>query len=464
MAEELATRAEDAAAARPSGLAVPNLSLPKGGGAIRGMGEKFAANPVTGTGSMIIPIVASPGRSGFGPQLSVSYDSGAGNGPFGFGWNLSLPAITRKTDRGLPRYQDASASDVFVLSGAEELVPVLDQAGGTWHVRTSQREMYGHTYLVDNYRPRIEGLFARIERWSNFSDASDVFWRSISNDNITTWYGRTEESRISDPANSAWIFSWLICESHDDKGNVMVYGYKAEDSRGVSVSTLNERNRSSLTRSTNRYLKRIRYGNRIPYFPDLTRPDAAPLPDEWLFELVLDYGEHDSDEPQPAIETRAWDLRNDPFSSYRAGFEVRTYRLCQRVLMFHHFPEDPDVGLDSLVRSTDFIYSKELDPLNADNPIFSALQSATQNGYRRAPSGGYQRRSLPAVEFEYSRAIVSSEIKELDPLSLENLPIGLDGGLYQWVDLDDEGWTAFKPFDSLPQLDWAAANLRFVEA
>jgi hypothetical protein len=28
----------------------PSISLPKGGGAIRGIGEKFAANPVTGTG------------------------------------------------------------------------------------------------------------------------------------------------------------------------------------------------------------------------------------------------------------------------------------------------------------------------------------------------------------------------------------------------------------------------------
>jgi hypothetical protein len=75
----------------------PALSLPKGGGAIRGMGEKFAANPVTGTASMTVPIFTSPGRSGFGPQLALSYDSGAGNGPFGFGWNLSVPAITRKT-------------------------------------------------------------------------------------------------------------------------------------------------------------------------------------------------------------------------------------------------------------------------------------------------------------------------------------------------------------------------------
>jgi hypothetical protein len=105
-------------------LSPPAVSLPKGGGAIRGIGEKFAANPVTGTGSMSVPIATSPGRSGFGPQLLLSYDSGSGNGPFGFGWSLSLPAVTRKTDTGLPRYLDATESDVFLLSGVEDLVPV----------------------------------------------------------------------------------------------------------------------------------------------------------------------------------------------------------------------------------------------------------------------------------------------------------------------------------------------------
>src|SRR5213593_2810860 len=107
----------------------PAISLPKGGGAIRGIGEKFSANPVTGTGSMTVPIATSPGRSGFGPQLSLSYDSGAGNGPFGFGWSLGLPSITRKTDKGLPRYLDGDESDVFLISGAEDLVPLLDGAG-----------------------------------------------------------------------------------------------------------------------------------------------------------------------------------------------------------------------------------------------------------------------------------------------------------------------------------------------
>src|SRR5579862_2066014 len=109
---------------------LPPISVPKGGGAIRGIGEKFAANPVSGTGSMSIPIATSPGRSGFGPQLALSYDSGSGNGPFGFGWKLAAPVITRKTDKGLPRYRDrdrdAEHADVFILSGNEDLVPVLE--------------------------------------------------------------------------------------------------------------------------------------------------------------------------------------------------------------------------------------------------------------------------------------------------------------------------------------------------
>ena len=59
-------------------LEAPRLSLPTGGGAIRGIGETYSANPVTGTGSLSVPIFASAGRSGFGPKLSVCYDSGVG--------------------------------------------------------------------------------------------------------------------------------------------------------------------------------------------------------------------------------------------------------------------------------------------------------------------------------------------------------------------------------------------------
>src|SRR6266567_3215251 len=253
---------QDSTSASASPL--PSISLPQGGGAIRGIDEKFSANPVTGTGSMTVSIATSPGRSGFGPQLSLSYDSGAGNGPFGFGWSLSLPSITRKTDKGLPRYNDAVESDVFILSGSEDLVPLLVEGDCQWQRKHEYRTLDdGVTYSISYYRPRIEGLFARIERWTN-QRTGRIHWRSITKDNITTLYGECGNSSIADPEDESRIFRWLICESYDDKGNVITYDYKAEDSANVDLSQAQERNRTGLTRSANRYIKRIRYGNRTP--------------------------------------------------------------------------------------------------------------------------------------------------------------------------------------------------------
>jgi RHS repeat-associated protein len=430
------------------------------------MGEKFSANPVTGTGSMSVPIYTSPGRSGFGPRLSLSYDSGAGNGPFGFGWSLSLPAITRKTDKGLPKYQDADESDVFILSGAEDLVPLPDE-----DQPDKPRPVDGVDYRVRRYRPRIEGLFARIERWTNESEPTDVFWRSISKDNITTWYGKTRDSRIGesridgprivDPSDARRIFSWLICESYDDKGNAIIYEYKSEDShrifedeQGQSVASAHERNRDNSGRTANRYLKRIKYGNRTPNRNATTwRPDPAQLSNEtWMFEVVFDYGEGHYTEDTPDAQGRTfararidlppeshWPARQDRFSTYRAGFEVRTYRLCCRVLMFHHFPQELGIS-DCLVRSTEFSY--------AEDPIASFITGVTQAGYVRQPQQNhpdrYLKKGLPPLEFEYSQVpgpeqLAWLPIRELDAESVANLPVGLDGDSYQWMDLDGEG-------------------------
>jgi RHS repeat-associated protein len=432
--------------------AAPAIALPTGGGAIRGIGEKFAANPVTGTGSLSVPIFTSPGRSGFGPQLSLSYDSGAGNGPFGFGWSLSLPSVTRKTDRGLPRYWDAEESDVFILSGAEDLVPVLVEVGGRWRrEELDLRWIDAAQYRVERYRPRVEGLFARIERWTDVQ-TGDTHWRSISRDNVTTLYGQSPESRIADPADPARVFSWLVCESHDDKGNAVVYEYVPEDSTGIELSQAHESNRSDKIRSANRYLKRIKYGNRTSWLlqqpdaslPDPARPDLSGI--DWLFEVVFDYGEGHytplPPDPEGGRHARvvrerpsAWPVRRDPFSSHRAGFEVRTYRLCRRVLMFHHFPDE--LGIDDyLVRSTEFTYREDL--------VASFITEITQSGYVHEGGGTYLRRSLPPLELGYSRVpspeeLAAQPVHDVDAESVENLPYGLDGGRYQWVDLDGEG-------------------------
>jgi len=316
----------------PSGVnQSPAIVLPKGGGAIRGIGEKFAANPVTGTGSTTVPIATSPGRSGFGPQLSLSYDSGSGNGPFGFGWNLSLPSITRKTDKGLPQYRDGEESDVFILSGAEDLVPVFKRGPQGDVVKDTQgnlafEEELRDGYLVRRYRPRIEGLFARIEQWTRQTDG-DTHWRSISKDNILTLYGKDDNSRISDPADPTdptRVFSWLICETRDDKGNAVIYEYKPEDGASVDLTQVHERNRgdrNSRLRKVNRYIKRIRYGNRQSLLSaEGLRPrfliEKTLRETDWMFAVVFDYGEHytENDQGQPTAvflqdDQRPWTIR-----------------------------------------------------------------------------------------------------------------------------------------------------------
>jgi RHS repeat-associated protein len=413
--------------------AVPALSLPKGGGAIRGIGEKFSVNPVSGTGKFSLPLVASPGRAGFGPQLTLEYDSGSGNGPFGFGWQAHLATITRKTDKGLPKYIDAEESDVFILAGAEDLVPILDDQRR--RVRTA-RVVHGIQYEIHPYRPRIEGLFSRIERWKSAATGLS-HWRTISRDNVTALYGIDANSRISSPDGKR-VFSYLVSRTFDDKGNIIVYEYAAEDDVAVSTLRLAETNRLSSERATNRYPKYIRYGNTQPYFADYSESSAEPpLPSAWHFMVVFDYGDHDPDIPSSRASVPR-SVRPDPFSSRRAGFEVRTYRRCRRVLSFHDFPLENGVGADCLVQSTDLVYSDEKEGTDLTKPVYSILRAVSQSGYRRE-AAGYVKRSLPPVEFEYSRVKVHAEVETLDLASADNLPVGLHGGHLQWIDLDGEG-------------------------
>jgi len=417
------------------------INLPMGGGAIRGIGEKFSVNPVTGTGSVSVPIFTSPSRSDIHPKLSLSYDSGSGNGSFALGWRLSVPSITRKTDKGLPRYDDAGGADVFILSDAEDLVPVLALNSGQWlPVSISDATLNGEVYAIKRYRPRTEGLFARIERWQRKTDG-DIHWHAITRDNVTSVYGQNPNCRIADPADRSRVFKWLLEMTFDDKGNVVFYEYKAEDATGINPAMANERNRlNGRARFTNIHIKRIHYGPQIPY----QRGEDLSKRTDWLFEVVFDYGEHDRATPTPAEDPNLkWKTRADPFSSFRSTFDIRTYRLCQRVLMFHHFPkiEGKEEGYDGLVRSTDFHYDQQ-DPLSPliGNPVATKLISIAQTGYKPDPAGqSYLKKSFPPLEFTYAEAQIDPTVRTIDTQNLENLPAGANESSYRWLDLDGEG-------------------------
>ena len=195
-----------------------------------------------------------------------------------------------------------------------------------------------------------------------------------------------------------------------------------------------------------------------------------------MFEVVFDYDEDHykeipfddnipEEEQHQFVEASAssaggiWSGRPDTFSVYRSAFEIRTYRRCHRVLMFHRFPE---LGTEPyLVRSTEFDYSDfdysriifyisdELKHKGSTR-FASFIQKVIQSGYLKDETKPihevngvkyvtYIKKSIPPLEFEYSKCEIKHEIKDLDETSLENLPIGIDGTSYQFVDLDGEG-------------------------
>ena len=106
-------------------IEIPPISLPKSGGALKSINEKFSVNAANGTVSFSIPWPIRPRRSGFSPPLSLSYNAGIGNRTCGIGWGIDLPSIQRQTEK-LPTYRDRE--NPFIFSGIEDLVVMLDNS------------------------------------------------------------------------------------------------------------------------------------------------------------------------------------------------------------------------------------------------------------------------------------------------------------------------------------------------
>lgn len=421
-------------------IEIPSIALPKGGGALKGIDEKFEVNAANGTASFSIPLPLSPGRNGFAPALALTYNSGGGNSLFGLGWDVGLPSIQRKTDKGLPQYENGEQEDIFMFSGVEDLVPFLKEESD-WQIEDRSIE----DFTIRQYRPRIEGSFARIERIIHPN--LGMYWKVTTPDNSTTFFGRTEQTRIADPEDPNRIFQWLPEFSYDDKGNCLQYEYKAENLEEVEHSLAEHNRFEGIAPFTNLHLKRVRYGNQQPYFADENQPFNPSLPQNthYFFEVIFDYGEHRTqavlgDNEAPSYEpVGEWQARPDAFSSYRSGFEIRTYRQCFGVLMYHHFPQEQGFGDKYLVRSLDLEYEPSSINQSGEAEV-SYLKSITQTGYIRTSitEDAYSKKSLPPMEFTYQHLDWNKDIKTVDPESIINAPVGLTNN-YQWVDLYGEG-------------------------
>jgi RHS repeat-associated protein len=169
------------------GFASQAPSLPKGGASMAGLGETFAPDLSTGTGSLAIPLDCPNGPSDIGPRMALRYDTAAANGIFGYGFSLPLPRLLRSTGRGYPRYD---ATDILALEGVGELVALADGA----------------------FRPRVDA-----GGWRARKDGDG--FRVTDREGRHYFLGASAASRLADPADAGRVYAWHLERIEDALGN-----------------------------------------------------------------------------------------------------------------------------------------------------------------------------------------------------------------------------------------------------
>ena len=397
------------------------MSLTLGGRDVRSLsvGHSADVDIQSGTSRLRVPVPVPPGRGGFGPALALSYASGAGNSPFGAGWTFEgLPTIQLDTRFHVPRWD---GTDGYQLGG-DELVTWLEQTPNGWTPRGSSTGDYAITFL----RSRRGSAQVRVEKWLHVPSGR-IHFRTRDARNVVTIYGARANAaaRIGAPGDESRTFAWLPEVQADPAGNVVWFEYVGESSYGVDTSAPAERVH---TPTAQRYIRRILYGNVGPMTVDAAASGTLPAGNHWCFQVVFDYGDNPDPSNSGALANPAWPARQDPFSTFRNGFEVRTYRLCRRILVFHDFRE--------LGASPTLVGALQL--AHDEAPAGSTLREITQIGYRY-DGGAPASELLPPLRMTYAPPAPNSSFVEASATASENAPAGLLGRRLTFVDLRGEG-------------------------
>ncbi|MEL7147001.1 MAG: SpvB/TcaC N-terminal domain-containing protein, partial [Bacteroidota bacterium] len=318
---------------------------------------------------------------------------------------LSLSKISRRTDKGIPQYDDSV--DVFVAD-AEELVPKA--------ANKSSAEVW-------KYLPRVEGDFSSFQY--HRKPGEKAYWKVVTAANETFVYGQSAAARIEDAKGH--VFEWLIESAEDAKGNKIQYTYTKDDNDNLPEKE--GRNRHDYYK---RYISKVEYGN----YKDQNGVT------HYAFSLLFNYGEYDLSQlnDKDFFDTKhrkPCKYRDDSFSSFKSGFEVRTCRLCEGILLVHNFTNEV-FSEPSLVKQLKFDYGKTKFTGSA------VLQAATLVGYRKM-GDHYLKKSVPPVKFQYSKFDLPSGLgfKKLSIGEQSDIPGYLDASGFQPVDLNGEGIAGF---------------------
>lgn len=200
-----------------NGVSPQTISLPSGPGSIQGLGESFQPQLNSGSGSYSVALQLPKGPGGSGPELSLQYHTGHGNGVLGLGWRLAGPTmICRNIDHGLPLYVEAPNGVDDDFDGVVDNPEEIDRYSGV--------DLEELVPLADGtFRSESESRFLRYEQ-------TPSGWLTREKNGIVHEFGATSSARIEDNTR---VFAWLLDRTTDLHGNAVEYRYATDaDSPG----------------------------------------------------------------------------------------------------------------------------------------------------------------------------------------------------------------------------------------
>ncbi|MFW5872356.1 MAG: FG-GAP-like repeat-containing protein [bacterium] len=172
----------------------------------------------SGAATYSIPIYVPPGTAGMQPSLAVTYNSQAGNGLLGMGWNLSgISTITRVPSTiyhdGTVDGVDFDEDDRFALNG-NRLIMITGSS-------------YGEDGSV--YGTETE-TFSKITAKNSVGVGPEHFIVETK-DGKKLYYGSSTDSRYL-PKNGTSVLNWYLKKVEDIHGNYMEYIYHNDQTEG----------------------------------------------------------------------------------------------------------------------------------------------------------------------------------------------------------------------------------------
>ena len=167
-----------------------------------------------GTASLSYPFEVPAGRNDIGVSAGLQYSSEGGSSFVGYGWSLPVQSIDIETRWGVPRFDDKSESESYLLMGqqlSDRLYRRTDSLA-----RQADKQFY----------PMTEGGFSRIIRKGN--SPKNYYWEVTGKDGTVYSYGG-HGGRVSDATSLTDTkgnrIKWALDRVTDVHGNFAAFHY-----------------------------------------------------------------------------------------------------------------------------------------------------------------------------------------------------------------------------------------------